>query len=361
MNAVSVIELSSQWTVHRFVPPSAILAPDGHSELLLAAHLTQVMTSPRSPDVPRQRPAPSALPAVPATPPEARDREPALPAPGCPVQSPWSCPAIVSGRTRVFTDADAVNACPHLLARPVPAASAACLPVTSMGRPLGVLHVTSPDPAQLTDDRVDQLRMLAGQAGAGIGTRRTFDRTQAQADTDPLTGLLNRRSALDKARHRLPGSGSYAAFMLDLDHFKALNDIHGHDAGDRAIRAAARILGQCTRPTDLVARYGGEEFLILLPGATRPAALAVAERIRGTFEQAANTSLEPMTTASIGIAVVPDDTPLATAITTADQALLTAKRAGRNRIHGPHDPEPDPRPDPRPAPAPGSTDLPRPR
>lgn len=313
-----------------------LLVPDQPVELLLAdaseAHLVRVMSAhqpgppaPGRPSAGRPGERPSSGAALDGDPPTSGGG-------GCSVSSPWSCPAIISGRTRVFPDRQALSACPQLRTRPVPVTAAACLPVTSMGRALGVLHVTTEKPALLDADTVNRLRMLAGQAGAGIGLRRAFDRTLVQAETDALTGLLNRRSVEDKARQRLQGCGRYGVLMADLDHFKRLNDIHGHDAGDRAIRLVARVLRSCVREGDLVARYGGEEFLVVLPGADLTTALAIADRMRLTLEASVEGGQE-VTTASVGVTCAVEETPLGEAIRQADRALLDAKQAGRNRVH----------------------------
>src|SRR5262249_38524598 len=108
-------------------------------------------------------------------------------APGCPVQSPFSCVAVRRGNPVVFETSEALNACPKLRGRPGGVCSAVCIPVTFMGRALGVLHATGPVGEPLQPSQVAQLTTLATQAGARIGTVRAFQRTQLQASTDSLT------------------------------------------------------------------------------------------------------------------------------------------------------------------------------
>src|SRR5262249_15826885 len=108
-------------------------------------------------------------------------------APGCPVESPFSCVAVRRGNPVVFESSEALNACPKLRGRPNGVCSAVCIPVTFMGRALGVLHATGPAGEPLQPSQVAQLTTLATQAGARIGTVRAFQRTQLQASTDSLT------------------------------------------------------------------------------------------------------------------------------------------------------------------------------
>jgi diguanylate cyclase (GGDEF)-like protein len=252
--------------------------------------------------------------------------------PSCPVRIPGSCPAIVSGVAQRFEDPEAIHACPQLRLRTSPVRAAACLPVSSMGRALGVLHVTTDDARILDRATVHRLGLLASQAGAGVGMRRSFSWTQSQADTDVLTGLLNRRALAERSGPRLAGCGEYAVVMMDLDHFKRLNDAHGHEAGDRALRTAARTVKGIVRSVDLVARYGGEEFVLLLPGMDVVGGVKVAERIREGLALAATADDAPSTTASFGVTGVAEGTDVWAAVREADLALLAAKQAGRNQV-----------------------------
>ena len=156
------------------------------------------------------------------------------------------------------------------------------------------------------------------------------------ARRDPLTGVGN-RLAFDEAIARLlePGNrmqpSAFALVLIDLDHFKAYNDEHGHQAGDAALLRIGEILLRATRGSDVAFRYGGEEFLLLVPDVDLAAALAVAERLRVAVEGSAGL---PAFTISGGVALSdpadgPDPRPL---VRRADTALYVAKRAGRNRI-----------------------------
>ncbi len=252
---------------------------------------------------------------------------------GCTVDSPFACIAVRRGTTTVFTDSAAVNACPRLRDRlgGAVAVSAACAPVSFMGHSLGVLHMVGPVGAPASDRQVAQLGSLAQQAGARVGTLRAFRKTQIQASTDSLTGLSNRRTLEERVRTLAADGKSYAFVLCDLDHFKKLNDAHGHEAGDKALRLFSDVLRGCLRSEDLPARWGGEEFALMLAGADSASALEVTERIRASLELALAAGAVPRFTASFGIA----DTGLSTSFEQlarmADDALYQAKSAGRDR------------------------------
>jgi diguanylate cyclase (GGDEF)-like protein len=154
------------------------------------------------------------------------------------------------------------------------------------------------------------------------------------ASTDGLTGVANRRTFDAELRALAAAWQSrqqpYALVLVDVDHFKSVNDQLGHQAGDEVLQVVARVLDGAARPEDVTARYGGEEFAILLPGAGPLAAAEVAERARIALRAVS----EPVrVTASFGVAGVPDDTAEPTAlIGAADNALLHAKRTGRDRV-----------------------------
>lgn len=160
-----------------------------------------------------------------------------------------------------------------------------------------------------------------------------------QSTRDGLTGLVNAREfhrqvAEEVARHRRYGR-PFSLLMLDLDHFKAVNDTYGHLAGDEVLRAVAGLIQGAVRPTDLVARYGGEEFVIVLPETTGAGASALAERLRRHVADHAipvPTDGAVSLTVSVGLAVFPEDADsLETLLNAADKALYAAKAAGRNR------------------------------
>ena len=154
------------------------------------------------------------------------------------------------------------------------------------------------------------------------------------ADEDPLTGLPNRRRmerALLEAPAYLPPSASFA--LIDVDHFKQVNDSYGHIVGDRVLSRLARLLTRGTRPNDLVARVGGEEFAVLLGDDVEHTAAAL-ERLRGVVAEEHWGDVAPglLVTVSIGIVPLPSGVTLAEALERADAPLYEAKRRGRNRV-----------------------------
>jgi len=157
-----------------------------------------------------------------------------------------------------------------------------------------------------------------------------------QATTDALTGLANRRQ-LDETLHEALGEAApVAVVMLDLDHFKAVNDTHGHPAGDQVLRYLAEILTESVSDRDLAARFGGEEFTLLLRQVTLREAMQVAERVRARIADASvlvrQTGSRITVTASLGIAMALPGETAAHLIARADAALYQAKRGGRNRV-----------------------------
>jgi diguanylate cyclase (GGDEF)-like protein len=155
---------------------------------------------------------------------------------------------------------------------------------------------------------------------------------------DPLTGVFNRRSFLEfsvreEARAQRGGAG-FAVLMIDIDHFKRVNDTYGHQAGDAVIKELADVATRTLRPSDILARYGGEEFVVSLPDTDYAQARVVAERLRTAIETAAVISEAGAIrfTVSIGVATCSHNQPLRDAIARADKALYAAKNAGRNRV-----------------------------
>jgi diguanylate cyclase (GGDEF)-like protein/PAS domain S-box-containing protein len=255
---------------------------------------------------------------------------PAVPAPGCPVKSPFSCVAVRRGSAVVFDSSESLNACPHLRGRASGPCSAVCVPVSFMGRALGVLHTTSEDKKPLAEESVSRLSALAGQAGARIGTVRAFERSQLQASTDGLTGLVNRRTAERRLRDLIKGGSLFAVAIADLDHFKQLNDRHGHEAGDRALRLFAQTANETLRDHDLIARWGGEEFVIALPELDRFQAVAVLDRVRHDLA-IAHPGETPRFTTSFGVTDSTQADTLEQLLNVADAGLYAAKESGRDR------------------------------
>lgn len=173
--------------------------------------------------------------------------------------------------------------------------------------------------------------------------RREQMRLQKLASTDSLTGLANRRHFFQLAAReleRIRRTGSHACLaMLDIDHFKALNDNFGHTEGDKALTSLAKIITSVIRPYDLTGRYGGDEFIFLFPETQLEDCRAVLERLRDSVEKASISAGKdgPNLTVSIGLTeLTPDNThglqALDQAITRADEALYRAKETSRNRL-----------------------------
>jgi diguanylate cyclase (GGDEF)-like protein len=183
------------------------------------------------------------------------------------------------------------------------------------------------------------LGILANQTAAALATIQLVERNKQLAIRDGLTHLYNRR-AFDEALTRAVAQedrhqGSLSVLLLDLDHFKKLNDTFGHQAGDAALRHTADTLLRHLRKGDLAARYGGEEFVVILPGTERQGAVQLAERVRSALKQSRLVfeGASITMTASIGVAIWPHDgREPAALLGAADRALYQAKEGGRNRV-----------------------------
>jgi diguanylate cyclase (GGDEF)-like protein len=213
-------------------------------------------------------------------------------------------------------------------------ADLACEPLLVGGQVIGSVLVAR-DRA-LGDRERDRVRDSVVQAAPILANQRNLALAELRAASDALTGLPNRRAADETLKRMTAHAGRLlsplSAVLLDLDHFKQVNDVHGHEQGDKALAAVAQILGSLLRASDFAARYGGEEFLILLPDTDRALAADVAEKLRAAIAGAEISNIGSLT-ASFGVAALPDDAGESEQlIRKADRALYSAKAAGRNRV-----------------------------
>lgn len=161
---------------------------------------------------------------------------------------------------------------------------------------------------------------------------KRIGKLSSQAHTDPLTGLLNRRGFHENIEMSLHNNSVVSVIVIDIDHFKNVNDTYGHDVGDEVIKMLGRHLKTNSRKTDLVCRTGGEEFLMLLPGIDIHLAVVIAERLRKNVAEMSFPICQHITI-SIGVAsFLPKEVPIDAALKTADNALYRAKKAGRNKV-----------------------------
>jgi diguanylate cyclase (GGDEF)-like protein len=251
--------------------------------------------------------------------------------PGCGVGTPWGCPAVRRGQTLEFDDSGALATCPHLQVRPE-GVSALCVPVTVLGTPSGVVHLTGTLGHHFSELQRTRAQALATQAGERIGLLRAMASSQLAAITDSLTGLLNRRSAEEALRRLDKERVPYAIAFADLDHFKILNDAHGHAAGDRALRHFATIALSSVRMGDLVCRFGGEEFLLVYADCDVTEAAPIVHRLRAALGASIAAAGVPPFTVSLGLADSTYADEATDVIALADAGLLMAKREGRDQL-----------------------------
>ena len=248
---------------------------------------------------------------------------------GCAVMSPNDCPAASRGQTMVFPSSTAIDACPNLRGR---GCSALCVPVSISGNSVGVFHVTATDDSPPSEKVRGYVEVVARRASERLAMLRAFAVSQTQANSDSLTGLMTRRSLESGVRELLDTGTPYSLAYADLDHFKELNDVFGHDAGDRALRTFAQVLRDSLRPVDIPCRYGGEEFVIVLPSCPIDEATQVLERVKERLVDRLLVAQLPNFTVSFGLASSDQEDEFQEVVALADEALLAAKAGGRNRI-----------------------------
>jgi len=211
-------------------------------------------------------------------------------------------------------------------------------PILFGGNVVGRLAL-APGARGLSREDKRTLALVANELGGPMQMCALYEDAQRLATMDALTGLLNRRAFLDAVdreraradRHALP----FSLMLLDLDHFKAVNDSRGHAAGDAVLKGTARVLLGVARRSDIVARWGGEEFVVALPQTGEAGARIAAERVRRAIAEAQHIGPNGealRVTASIGVSSAEDTWAVETIIAAADTAMYSAKARGRNRV-----------------------------
>jgi diguanylate cyclase (GGDEF)-like protein len=216
-------------------------------------------------------------------------------------------------------------------------ARAIAIPLIVGARVVGALEARHTVARIATREVVEVLEMLATHAATAIESARLHEVIEERSHADPLTRLLNRRRLdedLEAECKRCLRYGRPLAFvMMDVDHFKAFNDTHGHPQADTALQHVADVISGCMRTTDTAYRYGGEEFCMLLRETTAHDAMHFAERVRQRIEHRFASGEEMGITASFGVAGFSAETATPRALTeAADAAMYAAKHAGRNCV-----------------------------
>ncbi len=210
------------------------------------------------------------------------------------------------------------------------------LPMVARGTVYGLLMLATPEGAAKLRSVARVGRALADSMSLALSNIALREKLRTQSLRDPLTGLYNRRYMEDALERYLSmaarSKDSTSAIMIDLDHFKTLNDEHGHAKGDAVLRDVAAQLVGALRPADVVARYGGEELLVILPACPLEDAVLKAEVLRSRVESLSDAHGIAIS-ASFGVAAVPEtSTGGDDLIPMADGALYAAKKAGRNCV-----------------------------
>jgi diguanylate cyclase (GGDEF)-like protein len=246
---------------------------------------------------------------------------------------PRSCMAIRYGRiNRQGEQAQPLIRCDLCGAGP---GETTCVPSLVSGQVIGSVLVRHDEPLSEADDA--RIRDSVTQAGPILANLRNLAKAERQAATDALTGMANARAVQDTLKRMVAQSSRtgapLTAVMLDLDHFKQLNDVHGHERGNEALAAVGQVLTAGMRVSDFAGRYGGEEFILLLSDTPREGGVVLAEKLRRAIAGIVLPEVDRAITASFGVATLPDDAiDAGTLVRAADRALYQAKADGRDRV-----------------------------
>jgi len=253
---------------------------------------------------------------------------------------PDTCCGLRAGQFRWHARGASQINCDHFIGEAPPCYL--CVPLVAHGDTIGILFVDCPDEAtrKVVEDRTEGIRQLVQLTAMALASLEMRKKLENQSIRDGLTGLFNRHFleiALERELARATRrKASLAVLMMDVDHFKKLNDQYGHSAGDAVLKEVAKVFSSCVRTEDLVCRYGGEEFTIILPDITLEAAHYRAQVIRqavASLRTELDNDLYSSVTVSIGGAVFPQDGQSSDMLLRhADSALYRAKREGRNMV-----------------------------
>lgn len=212
-------------------------------------------------------------------------------------------------------------------------------PLVCHGRVVGVLNFSEKiGGGSFTSDDIAIVELFRHLIGASIGNIHLFEKTQRQAKTDGLTGMLNHRTFYEQLEIELRRAQRYSTnlsiIMADVDNLKPINDNYGHKAGDMAIKQIARRISACIRQIDIAARYGGDEFAVILPNTSLEDAVVVAERM---VEMVKSTPMiweghRISLSISVGVGQYSPDSCMSDVTKATDQALYAAKQAGKGRV-----------------------------
>jgi len=216
----------------------------------------------------------------------------------------------------------------------------ACMPLISKGKVLGVIELVGREPRRIKEQELQLLGALTDFAAIAIENARFVEKIKQLTVIDDVTGLYNSRYLYTLLETEISRSLRYhtpfSLIFLDLDHFKSVNDTHGHLIGSRLLKEVGQLFRFCLRTIDWAIRYGGDEFIIILPRTGKKEALLVCQRLRRALNDAVffeKENLKVQVTASYGISTFPDDAQDKEGIIKlADQAMYLVKKTGRNAI-----------------------------
>lgn len=253
---------------------------------------------------------------------------------------PRNCPLIKYGRECNVRNIATDITCAYQLTEHK-SGSYICLPITIGNQTLGILQLYSKTRYFFDEIIISKVKSYIEVAKPIISSKRAMQQLNKKAYTDKLTKLYNRNFLETYLENQIEATNlskdNLSVIMMDIDHFKNVNDKYGHTAGDSVLVVFAQVILRCIRKTDLVARYGGEEFIAILPATDTKTAVGIAERIRETIAiepmPKLNDTVVPPITCSLGVATYPIHADTKNnIIKVADIALYKAKQGGRNRV-----------------------------